>query len=88
LQEFFKDLDLLPMPCLYISEVVCCVKSDLEKVNFNVEVHDHCTHQKTDLHIKFCSTTLFKNSSGNVGIELFNKLPDTIKRLEKKDTGI
>jgi hypothetical protein len=30
-----------------------------------------------------CRTAVFKNSSGNVGIKLFNKLPDTIKRLEK-----
>jgi hypothetical protein len=52
-------------------------------MKFNEEVHDHCTHQKSDLHIQFCRTTLLKNSSGNVGIKLFNKLPETIKRLEK-----
>jgi hypothetical protein len=28
-------------------------------------------------------TTLLKNSSGNVGIKLLNKLPETIKKLEK-----
>jgi hypothetical protein len=47
------------------------------------EVHDHCTCQKSDLHTQFCRSILFKNSSGNVGIKLFNKLPDTIKKLEK-----
>jgi hypothetical protein len=52
-------------------------------MKFNEEVHDHCTHKKSDLHTQFCSSTLFKGSSGNVGIKLFNKLPDTIKRLEK-----
>jgi hypothetical protein len=36
-----------------------------------------------NLHPQFCITTLFKNSSGNVGTELFNKVPDTIERLEK-----
>jgi hypothetical protein len=46
-------------------------------------LHDHCTRQKSDLHTQFCITTLFKNSSGIVGSKLFNKLPDTIKRLEK-----
>ena len=47
------------------------------------EVHDHCTCQKSDLHIQFRKTTLFKNSSANVGIKLYIKLPNTIKRLEK-----
>jgi hypothetical protein len=39
--------------------------------------------KKSDLHTQFCRTTLFKNSSGNVGIKLSNKLPNTIKTLEK-----
>ena len=46
-------------------------------------VHDHCTRRKSDLHIQFCRTTLLKNSSTNVGIKLYNKLPNTIKTLEK-----
>jgi hypothetical protein len=82
-RNLFKDLNILSLPCLYISEVVCCVKSNMEKLKYNEEVHDHCTRQKSDLHIQFCRTTLFKNSSTNVGIKLNIKLPNTIKRLEK-----
>ena len=52
-------------------------------MKYNGEVHDHCTCQKSDLHIQFCRTALFKNSSGNVGIKLYNKLPNKIKRSEK-----
>jgi hypothetical protein len=52
-------------------------------MKYNGEVHDHCTRQKSDLHTQFCRTTLFKNSSANVGIKLHNKLPNTIKRLDK-----
>jgi hypothetical protein len=55
----------------------------LEKIKFNEEVHDHCTRQKSDLHTQYCVTTLLKNSSENVGNKLFNKLPETIKTLEK-----
>jgi hypothetical protein len=55
---------------------------NLEKMKSNEEVHDHCTCQKSD-HTQFCRTTLFNNTSGSVAIKLFNKLPDTIKRLEK-----
>ena len=82
-RNLFKDINILPVPCLYISEVVCCVKSNMEKMKYNKEVHDHCTCQKSDFHTQFCRTTLFKNSSAIVGIKLYNKLPNTIKRLDK-----
>jgi len=52
-------------------------------MKYNEEVNDHCTRQNSDPHIQFCRTALFKNSSANVGIKLYNKLPNTIKRLEK-----
>jgi len=55
----------------------------MEKMKYNTEIHDHCTHQKSDLHTQFCRTTLFKNNSANVGIKLYNKLPYTIKKLDK-----
>jgi hypothetical protein len=81
--NLFKNLNILPLPCLYISEIVCCVKTNMEKMKCNGEIHDHCMCQKLDLHIKFCRTTLLKNSGANVGIKLYNKLPNTIKRLDK-----
>ena len=49
----------------------------------NEDVHDHCTCQKKDLPVQFCRATLFKNTSGNIGIKLYNKLPNTINKLEK-----
>ena len=55
----------------------------MEKMKHNEEVHDHCTCQNSDLHIQFCRTTLLKNRSTNLGIQLYNKLPNTMKRLEK-----
>jgi hypothetical protein len=55
----------------------------MEKMKNNEEIHDHCTCQKSDLHIQFCRATLFKNSSANGRIILYNKLLYTIKRLEK-----
>jgi hypothetical protein len=57
----------------------------MEKMKCREEVHDHCTCQKKkkDLHVQFCRTTLFKNTSTNVGIKLYNTLPNTIKKLEK-----
>jgi hypothetical protein len=77
--EYLSDL---PLPCLYISEVVYKVKSNWEQVKQNEEIHDHYTCQKSDFHTQFCRTTLYKSSWEIVGIKLFNKLPNTIKRIE------
>jgi hypothetical protein len=40
-------------------------------------------HTKNQIFTLNFAELLFKNRSGNVGIKLFNKLPDTIKSLEK-----
>jgi hypothetical protein len=55
----------------------------VSRIRVNEELRNHCTRQKSDIHTQFCRTTLFKNNSANVVIKLFNKLSDTIKRLEK-----
>jgi hypothetical protein len=52
-------------------------------MKLNDEIHDHCTHHKSDLHVQFCRTTLFKNNVANMGIKLYNKLPNKVKKLEK-----
>jgi hypothetical protein len=43
-RNLFRDLNILPLPCLYISEVICYTKSNIEKMKLNDENHDHCTH--------------------------------------------
>ena len=55
----------------------------MEKIKYNREIHDHRTRQKSDLRTQFCRTTIFKNSSANMGIKLYNKLPYAIKKLDK-----
>ena len=55
----------------------------MEKMKYNGEMHAHCTRQKSDLHTQFCRIILLKNSGANVGIKLYNKLPNTIKGLDK-----
>jgi len=82
-RNLFKTLNIIPLSYLYIGETVYGIKSNMEKMKYNREIHDHCTRQKSDLHTQFCRTALFKNNSANMGIKLYNKLPNTIKRLDK-----
>jgi len=52
-----------------------------EQMSQNEEIHDHDTRQKSDLHTQYCRT-IYKNNYGNVGIKLFNKLPNSIKKVK------
>jgi hypothetical protein len=51
-------------------------------VRQNLEVHDHNTRKKLDLHTRHCYTVLYQKSVVNMGIKLFNRLPITIKQLD------
>jgi hypothetical protein len=59
-RNLFRDLGILPLPCMYISEVVCYVKSNLEKMIGNEDVHAHFTCQKSDFHVQYCRTRFLK----------------------------
>ena len=59
-RNLFKDLNILTLPCLYISEVVCKTRSNWEQMKQNEEIHDHSTRQKSDFHTQYCRITLFK----------------------------
>jgi hypothetical protein len=54
-RNLFKELNILPVTCLYTSEVVCYVKSNMENMKCNEEAHDHCTRQKKNIYI-MCSS--------------------------------
>ena len=48
----------------------------------NLEIHEHNTRKRHDLHIQHCNTVLYQRSVINMGIKLFNKLPIQIKQLD------
>lgn len=68
--NLFRDPNILPMPCLYISGVICYMKLNVGKMKLNVEIHDLCTCHKSDHHVQFCRTTLLRNGVANLGIKL------------------
>jgi hypothetical protein len=80
-RQLFKYLDLLPLPCMYIFELVCYIKSHFGELDQNTVVHNH--NQKLNLHIQFCRTNVFKNGVMNMGIRLYNKIPNKIREVRK-----
>jgi len=83
-RNLFRTLGILPLPCLYISEMVCWIKYYRGKLEYNLDLHEHDTRHKTDLHPLTCRTNLAKNNGLNMGIALYNKLPQNLKKLDMK----
>ena len=85
-RNLFRTLGILPLPCVYICEMVCWIKRHRNKLDLNLNLHDHNTRHKADLHPLTCRTNLIKNNGLNMGIRLFNKLPEQLKNLETNHT--
>jgi hypothetical protein len=79
-RNLFRTLGILPLPCMYINEMVRWIKYYQGKLEINSDVHDYNTRHKTDLHPLTCRTNLTKNNGLNMGIILFNKLPEELKK--------
>jgi hypothetical protein len=82
-RQLFIDLGILPIACLYMLEILCYIKVNIEKLHKNIEIHSHSTCQKLNLHVQFCRTDVFKNDVMNARIKLYNRLPNQIGKLEE-----
>jgi hypothetical protein len=68
-RQLFEDLNLLPLPCMYIFQLVCYIKSHSGELDQNIAVHNHNTCQKLNLHVQFCRTNVSKNGVMNMEIK-------------------
>jgi hypothetical protein len=73
--QIFKDYNILTLCSLYIVAVTCFIKNYKDLMAKNFDIHNHNTQRKLNLHVQHCMT--------NMGISLYNKVPDQIK-LRKK----
>jgi hypothetical protein len=44
-KKLYKDLNILLVPCMYISEIIHHIKLHTEKFEQNATIHNHSTHQ-------------------------------------------
>lgn len=81
----FKKLQILPLPCIYIYELLLFTKKNLSDNNTpfisNIEIHFHNTRQKSDLHHERLNTKICQKGPMNMGVKLYNKLPASIKKI-------
>jgi hypothetical protein len=52
-RQLFRDLGILPIACLYMLEILCYIKVNIEKLHKITEIHSHNTRQKLNLHVQF-----------------------------------
>jgi hypothetical protein len=78
-KQYFKYLNILPLPCLYIYETLVYTKSNLNTLATNSEIHSYNTRGKDDLYIVSCNTSLCKDNFINTGLRMFNHLPYYIR---------
>jgi hypothetical protein len=78
--QIFKDYSVLTLPSLYILEVVCFIVKHKYVMSKNLDIHNYNTRRKLNLHVQYFNTVLFKKNVMNMGISLYNKVPDQIKQ--------
>jgi hypothetical protein len=78
-REIFKDYNLLTLPSLYILEVICFIKKYKVFMAKNLDIHSYNMRGKFDLHVQHCNTVIYTRSVMNMGIRLYNRVPNQIK---------
>jgi hypothetical protein len=82
-KQIFKDYNVLTLPSLYVLEVVCSIIKHKYVMAKNVVIHNHNTRKELNLHVKYYNVVLFKKIVMNMGISLYNKVPDQTKQKDK-----
>jgi hypothetical protein len=77
-KPLFKELLIMPVPCVYIYRCILLVKS-MSSLAVNAELHVHNTRRRNDFHVPRAATTLRQHGPVYSGTRMFNALPPEIK---------
>jgi len=61
--SYIEFPNLLPLPCMYMSEIIRYIKINIGNLKQNTDVHNHNTCNNSDLHMQCCSSTVFKKKT-------------------------
>jgi hypothetical protein len=73
--SLFKEPEILPVPCQYISSLMNCFVNNQENFQTNPPVHTINTRNEHRLHRPIASLSCFQNSAFYSSIRIFNSLP-------------
>ena len=85
-RQLFKELNILNLASLYILEVICYIRKHHQFVELNSNIRIYNTRGKMDIHIQLCSNELFKRSVLKMGTKLYNKIPGSMKGIDRYKT--
>lgn len=87
-KPLFKDLRILPTPCIYIYNSILYIKKNLHLPSYqlNNQIHYHNTRKKCDIHIHQVNTSQALQSVHNNGVKFYNNLPDHLKIISNYKT--
>lgn len=80
-KNFFRDLQILPLPCVYILEILIYVKTNIELFLSNNYSHNYNTREADNLMIPLHSLSKYEESPKYMGIILYNQLPNNFKSI-------
>jgi len=78
-KKVFKELQILPVPCIYILESVCFIHQNKNSFKPNLDYHEHNTRTSKNIHLNYHRLTRSLYSISHTGSKLYNKLPQHIK---------
>lgn len=85
-RQLFKDLGILPLPCMYLYETMVYIKTNLHTFSTNSEIHAYNTRIKENLSVTRCKTSLCTNNLNHMGTRMYNFLPHNLKEISALST--
>lgn len=76
---FFKKLEILTLPCLYIYSTVIYLIDNCSNIQTIDDVHDHYLRNKKDIRQNIHKIDKWSRGPTEMGAKLFNRLPGSIK---------
>ncbi len=80
-RPFFIKLNILTFPSLYVLTLLLYVHSNLEKFEFNSEVHNYNTRNRNSIRTHFLRYSKSQKNWYCISTKLYNFLPSQIKNL-------
>lgn len=74
----FKELKILPLPCIYILQISLFMYKNLSKFKKSSELHNYNTRNKSTLLYPRHRTSSFESIPQYSGLRIYNRLPDSI----------